>query len=90
MYRRLTRLKHTSSHQESAGTGPIGTPPPAQPPPTTTDTGNTVPQSANPTQRVYTHLCSPPKEGPGPGWWVGGWGKGGYSHRNNPISPLFM
>ena len=33
--------------------------------PTTTDTGDTVPQRANPTQTAYAH--SPLKEGPGPG-----------------------
>jgi len=38
-------------HQDSAGTAPSGTLPPAHP--TTTDTGNTVPQRANPTQAAY-------------------------------------
>ena len=41
--------RDTSPHQDSAGTAPSGKPPPAAPPPTT-NTGNTVPQRANPTQ----------------------------------------
>jgi len=44
--------RDTSPHQDSTSTVPSGTPPPAAAP-TTVDTGNTVPQRANPTQTAY-------------------------------------
>jgi len=50
-----TPPKDTSSHQDSAGHSPQRHTAAGTAAPTTTDTGNTVPQRANPTQTAYAH-----------------------------------